>query len=203
MLDQARVAEIQHLAGRINSTSEKYQLIHAMFAIEKIFRDNSNSHYRDAVSRVWNDLKNPNLSADQKASLMQQARDLREEANKRIRILVDYIPQIKEDSARITQTQHNTFMIVLPKSMECTRGTDNKINFEVLGALRRLMAHELGHIVLHSGLFDSYDEGSKGHREIEITDVSEEEAEIFAKVLIDLRRDRNREIYDKDRYLTI
>lgn len=203
MLDQARVAEIQHLAGRINSTSEKYQLIHAMFAIEKIFRDNSNSRYKDAVRKVWNDLKNPNLSADQKAGLMQQAKDLREEANKRIRILVDYIPQIKEDSARITQTQHNTFMIVLPKSMECTRGADNKINFEVLGALRRLMAHELGHIVLHSGLFDSYDEGSKERREIEITDVSEEEAEIFAGTLIDLRRDRNREIYDKDHYLTI
>lgn len=203
MMEQAKADKIRDLAATVNTTSEMYQLIHAMYAIEKIFRDNSSNHYKTKVSQIWKDLDNPALSADERASLIQKAKVLRENFNKKISILVDYIPQIQENSARITWTQNNTFMIVLPKSMESTRGSDGKIDFEVLGALRKLMAHELGHVVLHSGMFDSPCDEQRGHKQIEINDISEEEAELFAEELISLRRVRNAEIHEGDHFLHI
>lgn len=203
MLEQAKVVRIQEMAARVNEISETYQLIHAMFAIEKMYRDNSGSQYRAKVREILDRLSNPAISAEERENLVLEAKNLKENYSKKINILVDYIPQIQENSARITWTQNNTFMIVLPKSMESTRGEDGKINFKVLGALRKLMAHELGHIVLHSGLFDSPCDVQSGHKQIEISAVSEEEAELFASELISRRRDRNAEIYEDGRFKSI
>ncbi len=203
MLNQGRQEEIRNLAAKVNSTSEMYQLIHAMFAIEKMFRDDSNRRYKADINQVWERLNQADISADEKATLVQQAKALKENANKKINILVDYIPQIQENSARITWTQNNTFMIVLPKSMERTRDTNGNINFEVLKTLRKLMAHELGHVVLHSGIFDPHGGEHNVHKQIEVNDISEEEADLFATELITLRRDRNEEIYKDGHYRDI
>lgn len=203
MLEQAKADRIQELAAQVNETSEMYQLIHAMFAIEKMYRDNNSSQYKAKVGQILNRLSNPALGAEERENLVREAKNLKESYNKKINILVDYIPQIQGNSARITWTQNNTFMIVLPKSMESTRGTDGKINFEVLSTLRKLMAHELGHIVLHSGLFDFPCGVQGGHKQIEISAVSEEEAELFADALISLRRDRNAEIYEGGHFKNI
>lgn len=202
-MEQAKANRIQELAVQVNETSEMYQLIHAMFAIEKMYRDNSSGQYKAKVGQILNRLSDPALSTEERESLVQDAKNLKESYNKKINIMVDYIPQIQENSARITWTQNNTFMIVLPKSMESTRDADGKINFEVLAALRKLMAHELGHIVLHSGLFDSPCNVLSGHKQIEISTISEEEAELFADALISLRRDRNAEIYKDGRFRNI
>lgn len=203
MLEQAKANRIQELAAQVNETSEMYQFIHAMFAIEKMYRDDSSSQYKVKVGQILDRLSNPALGVEEREDLVREAKNLKEVYNKKINILVDYIPQIQENSARITWTQSNTFMIVLPKSMESTRGADGKINFDVLAALRKLMAHELGHIVLHSGLFDSPCDVQGGHKQIEISTVSEEEAELFASVLISLRRDRNAEIYEDGHFKNI
>lgn len=76
--------------------------------------------------------------------------------------------------------------------MENPRKEDGKINFDLLQRLRKLMAHELGHIVLHSWILSPCNEG--------INDGSEEEVECFANNLIGLRRDRNAEIYEDQYY---
>lgn len=203
MLEQVKENRIRELAAQVNETSEMYQLIHAMFAIEKMYRDNSSNQYKAKVGHILDRLGNPALGAEERENLVREAKNLREIYSKKINILVDYIPQIQENSARITWTQSNTFMIVLPKSMESTRSADGKINFEVLAALRKLMAHELGHIVLHSGLFDSPCDVQESHKQIEISDASEEEAELFADALISLRRNRNAEIYEDGRFKNI
>lgn len=203
MIEQAKANRIQELAAQVNRTSEMYQLIHAMFAIEKMYRDNNSSQYKAKVGQILDCLSNPDLDAEERENLVREAKNLKESYNKKVNILVDYIPQMQKNSARITWTQNNTFMIVLPKSMESTRDADGKINFEVLAALRKLMAHELGHIVLHSGLFNSPCDVQSGHKQIEISAASEEEAELFASSLISLRRNRNAEIYDGGRFKNI
>ena len=76
MLDQARTDKIRNLAAKVNDTSEMYQLIHAMFAIEKMFRDDSNSRYKTEVSQIWEDLNNPDLSMDERTGLIQRAKIL-------------------------------------------------------------------------------------------------------------------------------
>ena len=148
-------------------------------------------------------LNNPDLDSEYRQSLVQKAKALKKVAHRKINILVDYLPQIKDNSARITWIQNNTYMIVLPKSMESIRDADGKIDFKVLSALRKLMAHELGHVVLHAGIFDSPIGDSKTYKQIEITDLTEQEAEIFAEKLISLRRARNEEIHQDDQYKNI
>ncbi len=203
MLAPERLKEIHDLADKVNSTSEKYQLIHAMFAIEKVIWDNSNEQYKTEVHQIWEQLNNPDLDSEYRQSLVQKAKALKKVAHRKINILVDYLPQIKDNSARITWIQNNTYMIVLPKSMESIRDADGKIDFKVLSALRKLMAHELGHVVLHAGIFDSPIGDSKTYKQIEITDLTEQEAEIFAEKLISLRRARNEEIHQDDQYKNI
>lgn len=84
---------------------------------------------------------------------------------------------------------------MLPKVMENTRQKDGKINIERLGRLHKLMAHELGHIVLHSGVLNQNSE--------KINEGPEEEAALFADRLISLRKERNSEIYDNQNFQRI
>lgn len=178
---------INDLVQEINSASEKYQLIHATFAIEKIFKKQIEDQYKFEFDKISNALRDPAICDDEVERLMKKAASLREESCKGIKILVDYIPQMHESSARITRTPNNTFMIVLPQTLENTRGSDGKIDFEKLSKLRELMAHELGHVVLHSGVLVPCND--------EINEGSEEEAKYFAERMIVLRRRRNEEIY--------
>lgn len=195
MLSQERKEEIAHWAAEVNRVSENYQLIHATFAIEKIFRDHIEEEYNQRVLEFRQKLGDPALNANERKELMQQFENLRSAASKKYTIRVNYIRQIKEGSARITQTKNNTFLIALPKAMENTRQADGKIDLDRLLDLRQLMAHELGHIVLHSGVLDTC--------KTEVNTGSEDEAVLFAENLITLRRKRNSELYDKQNYRRI
>lgn len=194
-MDQSRKKEILDLAEAVNSTSEEYQLVHAMFAIEMLFKDKQESIYTSKLNDVRNALRDPQLSSSDRDHLMQKAKLSIEEAKRKARIVVQYIPHMKEGNGRITKTANNAFIIVLPESMQNTRGSDGKIDFERLRKLRELMAHELGHVALHSGVLSPCTE--------EINDGSEEEALLFAETLIELRRKRNAEIYANQHFQTI
>lgn len=178
--------QIKQLAECVNEISEKYQLIHATFAIEKLLQDK----LKEDIRKEMSELRERILNEDDKEAqldLFNEATDLKTGKRSRVRIIVDYLPQIEDDSARLTRTPGNTFIIYLPKSMESIRSIDGNINFEKLGRLRKLMAHELGHIVLHSGILcEKEDIEDSCH---------EEEADTFANILIELRRKRNAEIY--------
>ena len=191
MLQKNRQDEIIEKATLVNRASEKYQLIHATFAIEKMFKDKLQVYYANEFEKIRKQLMKE-TEEEKKRLLYQKIRDLKNESNKKIKIIVDYMPQIKENSARTTKTQNNTFMISLPKSLENIRNDNGEIDFNKLKKLRHLMAHELGHIVLHSGIM-GFDEKKE-----EIA--PEEEADFFAEKLIELRRLRNKEIHENDNY---
>lgn len=173
-----RKKEIRELAASIDRFSEKYQLIHPTVAIEKLFKDKMQEEY--AVQ--FEGLRQQILVEKDKEkceALYKQVAELKEESNKRIRIFIEYSDKVLENSARTTRTPNNVFMIILPKSMATIRNKDEKIDFERLDALRLLMAHELGHIALHSGILNL---------DAPIDSEKEQEANYFAKELIALRR---------------
>lgn len=109
MLSQKRQKEIFALATQVNTISENYQLLHATFAVEEIFRERINTQYDRKLAVLRQKLKEPSLCKEGQDRLVQKFQDLRDQASKKQTIRVNYIPQIKEDSARITKTVNNTF----------------------------------------------------------------------------------------------
>lgn len=185
---------IKSLAAEVNKISEKYQLIHATFAIEKLVEDKLRENVNAEIAQIRKRLA---LETDKDAQerLFRQVQELRTDVGSKVRIIVEYLPQIEDDSARLTRSSRNTFLIFLPKSMENVRNSCGTIDFERMRRLRKLMAHELGHIVLHTGILCP---------EENLTDEEkEEQAELFAVTLIELRKQRNEEIYSNAHYKEI
>lgn len=192
MLQSNRKEEILECAKNINSASEKYQLIHATFATEKIFQEKIQQNYSEAYDEIRQEIKDT-TDQEKLSKLLDKANELQNESRQKVRIVVEYLSKIKYGSARIIKRGKNNFQITLPKEMENIRNEDEKIDFDKLGILRKLMAHELGHVVLHSGILDDQN----------IEDVNlgpDDEADFFADSLINLRRGRNEEIYENGNF---
>ena len=185
---------IKSLAAEVNKISEKYQLIHATFAIEKLIEDKLRETVNTEIAAIRNQLA-LETDKDVQDRLFKQVQELRTDVGSKVRIIVEYLSQIEDDSARLTRSSRNTFLIFLPKSMENVRKPDGTIDFERMGRLRKLMAHELGHIVLHTGILCPKET---------LTDKEKEaQAELFAVTLIELRKERNEEIYANAHYKEI
>lgn len=188
-MTEYRKQEIIDIVKQINVASEKYQLIHAIFAIEKMFQKKMQLNWQNEYRDIREKIKNTDNS-DELEVLFDKARELNKDSMHKVTIVVEYISNLEVGSARISTTENHNFQITLPKDMEDIRNIDGSINQESLINLRKLMAHELGHIVLHSGMLDGNitSDPNKG---------SEEEADYFAEQLLKLRRIHNEEIHSK------
>ena len=193
-LDVEEKARIYKVAKKVNDASEKYQLIHAMFAIEKRHKENQKDRFSDVFEEIRNKLCQE-IDDSEKEDLKKRVAEVRAESSKNAKITVDYLSQIKYGCARtVSKDYDDGFVIMLPQSMENIRDEYGNINFSELKKLRKLMAHELGHIMLHA---DSLKNCEK------MTDRQEEEADYFAKKLIELRKKRNEEIHKNNNYENI
>lgn len=185
---------IKNLAAEVNKISEKYQLIHATFAIEKLIEDKLRENVNAEIAEIRNQLA-LETDKDVQDRLFKQVQELKTDVGSKVRIIVEYLPQIEDDNARLTRSSRNTFLIFLPKSLENVRRSDGTIDFERMGRLRKLMAHELGHIILHTDILCPKED---------LTDEEKEtQAELFAVTLIELRKERNEEIYSNAHYKEI
>lgn len=66
-------------------------------------------------------------------------------------------------------------------------------NYEVIQKIRQLMAHELGHLILHTDELLHID-GTQGSKLI-TDEEKEEETDCFGKQLLHFRKERNEKIY--------
>ncbi len=188
MISDVRKKEIDNVILSINSFSEKYQLIHATVAVEKLYRnklqDYFSSKYRDIREKIQ--VEN---DEDKLQELMNQALEIREESKRKIIISIEYSDKMLDNTGRVVQTPNNVFLISLPKSASSFRDENGEINFDRLGALRKLMAHELGHLILESELL--------GLKKPSAED-KEEETEYFAEKLLEVRRMHSLELSKGD-----
>ena len=185
MLTKERQSEIDSHVQEIDRFSEKYQLIHATVAIEMLFKNKLHEEYKRTCAELRAELESA-VGAENQADIIDRINTLKSEKNKKIRIQIDYLPQISESSARTTKTPNNVFMISLPKSLEVIRDENGCINKTKCEKIRFLMAHELGHIVLHSGIL--YDLSDKSDT------TKDEEANFFAEKLLSLRQKNSTEM---------
>lgn len=196
MLSEDRKKEIYDQAKKVNEVAEEFQLIHACFAVQKIINEHINRSFQDKFNDLREQLLKEDLDADGVEKILQKKRELElENRRTRINISIRYIDSLIGFNATTTRvgTYKNSFIISLPKELEHIRKCDGDFDYPKMKSLRKLMAHELGHILLHTDYIDEdgiVDED--GNRE--------EESNYFADVVLDLRRQRNKSFYSNNNY---
>ncbi len=193
-MDTKRKNEIVDIAKKVSHISEQYQLIHATYAcqmiIKQIIMDEYIKKYDELSKRIEEKICK-GLKYDQEQLKKEELDMLIKQRS--FHIDVAYIETTSEDAARIIKID-NAFVINLSKSLlKQIFKSDGSYNYTVIHKIRELMAHELGHIALHTKeLF--YIDSTQGSKII-IDPEKEEEADLFGKNLLELRKIRNERVY--------
>ena len=113
---------------------------------------------------------------------------------------IDYIDITDSNIARVVKVD-NSFTIYLAQSLRDAIFTKhshdcnlNEMNYEIIQKIRKLMAHELGHLVLHTKDL-LLEESLQGTLNLKIEEQEkEDEANQFGQYLLAFRRKRNEKI---------
>lgn len=176
--------EIKRKAKEINDISLDYHLSHAVFACNKQIEE---THKRNAETKLNKLRKSLSLAYGRKdieamADIKAEIKSLKPAP----RIYVEYVPDMSEESGRVVKI-NNQLVISLPlKLLEKSKNKDGSYNEAGVKALRKKMAHELGHIVLNLEALLSIDnlQGSKF-----LDPETHRDADIFAEELLRLRHE--------------
>lgn len=117
MLSEERKKEIYKKAQLVNEISEKYQLIHATFAVQKIANEIINQTYAQEFKNLRQELSEVNLSKEKQRQMYEKKKMLEVESRRnRINISIQYIEPLKGMNATTTKigTYKNSFIISLP-----------------------------------------------------------------------------------------
>ena len=192
-MNSLRKKEIRQKAKEVETVAERYQLIHATYACQSIIRDSITAHFKthyDELKRKIEEKANRGMNFDEEEK---EKKELEEKLkNNGFHIDVSYINTDPEDAARIVKIE-NAFVIYLSKAyLDNIFTSTGKRNYQVIQKIRSLMAHELGHLVLHTEDLLKTDslQGSKLIKAEE----KEYEANYFRDELLEYRRQRNEEI---------
>ncbi|MBQ9437307.1 MAG: ImmA/IrrE family metallo-endopeptidase [Lachnospiraceae bacterium] len=199
-MDADRKKEIREKALEVSKGAERFQLIHATYAargmIKEIVTDYYKKRYDSLSARVREKM---DKGIDDVDAEMKEKKELDAMVKQSsFHIDVDYINTYDEDTARVVKI-NNAFVINLPKSLaDRIFDKNGEYNYEVIHKIRGLMAHELGHLLLHTGDLLQID-GTQGSKLI-TNDEKELEARYFADELIELRKKRNEKLYTDRAY---
>lgn len=180
--------DIKQAAKEIDDAASRYHLTHAVFAANVRLR----SVFKEYSEKCILELRKKLLIAKQRKDnaeveyLLQQIGELRLP-----RQIFINISDMNEGSGRALRVG-NRFIIYVPRIMaDSTIKTDGTFDAERVRALRRLMAHELGHIILHTNvlLAENSEQGTKS-----MNNDMEREAYLFADELLRLRHERNKKL---------
>ena len=193
-MDTKRITEIGDIAKKVSHISEQYQLIHSTYAcqmlVKQIIMDEYTKKYDELSDRIEKKISEGH-KYDQEQLEKEELDMLIKQRS--FHIDVAYIDTTSDEAARIVKID-NAFVINLSKSLATQIfNTDGSYNYVTIHKIRKLMAHELGHIALHTKeLF--YINSTQGSKLI-IDPKKEEEADLFGKNLLELRKLRNEIIY--------
>ncbi len=192
-MDTARKKEILSKAKEINDLSEQYQLIHATYASQEYIKGIIREYYQERLSQLKERISTKALNGLDTSQEMSDKKELEQMIKRnRYTVNIDYIDVSNEDTARIVKVG-TSFTIYLAKSLkDKIIDQSGAYNYKIIRKIRRLMGHEIGHIVLHTKelLIDESTQGSLTIKD----DEKELEADAFGEKLLELRRNRNKRI---------
>ena len=178
--------EIKAKASDVDKISLDYHLTHAVFACDRLLADEFKKAGGKKTKQLNQELQDSYRKRDINAvaKVMEEIKAL---SVKKYRIFVDYI-DMPPEAGRVVKAE-NKLIISLPKKL-AEDARDEKGLFKTAGVqkLRRVMAHELGHVVLHTEALINNDSLNGSN---DLKGPEETEAEIFAGELLRLRDERN------------
>ena len=192
MID-TRMKEIKTKAKEINDFSEQFQLIHATYATQEYIKNIVKEFYQQKLCELKKRISE-RLEKDLSTNEEFKEKEKLEDIIKRNSFDIDigYINVKNSDVARVIKVD-NGFIIYLAASLKNSIFSDKKeFNYEVINKIRQLMAHELGHLALHTKdlLLENSLQGSLNI----CSNDKEDEANLFGKELLSLRKKRNEKI---------
>lgn len=192
-MDNQRKQDIKEKAKDINDRSEQFQMLHATYASQEYVKSIVQDFYKEKLAEIKSKIKEKAERGLNTEKEHEQEKEVLEFINQsHFAIDIVYMNVRDEDVARVTKTG-KVFNILLAKSLkDKIHKPDGGLDYNVVKKIRELMSHELGHIVLHTKEILAED-GTQGTLNIK-ADNQEEDARIFAKELLELRRERNRRI---------
>ncbi|MCM1106921.1 MAG: ImmA/IrrE family metallo-endopeptidase [Blautia sp.] len=192
-MNAARKNDIRGKAEEINALSEQFQLIHATYASSEYIKDIVRGYYQKKLSELKTRISEKiSRELDTTQELLEKSE--LEDVIRRNNYTVDigYIDISDDNIARVIKSG-KSFTIYLASSLRDTITKPNgDFDYKVIGKIRKLMAHEIGHMVLHTKEL-LLEDGTQGTLNIKDCE-KEEEAEFFGRELLELRRKRNKKI---------
>ena len=188
-----RKNEIRNKAKEINDLSENFQMIHATYATQEYIKSIVKEFYQKKLDVIKSRISEK-IQKDCDITQELKEKDQLEAVIKRNRAIinVDYIDITDEKVARVVKVD-NAFTIYLASSLRDSIFTEShEYNYTTIQKIRELMAHELGHLNLHTKELLSED-GTQGTLTIK-DDEKETEANFFGEQLLNLRKERNKKI---------
>jgi len=179
--------DIKTKAADVNKISLDYHLTHAVFACDRLLADEFKKIEGEKTKELNKELQDAYRKKDDIAiaRAMEKTKTL---SLKKYHIFVDYI-DMPPDAGRVVKAE-NKLIISLPKKLATdARQEDGTFKQGGVQKLRKVMAHELGHVVLHTDALINTD-SLNGSSELKGTE--EKEADIFAEELLRLRHERNK-----------
>ena len=149
---------IKEKAKEIYDLSLNFHLCNAMIACDRYmkskFRNKLNKELEQINIEYMKALKREDVDKIKrlKEDMDKLKKDLKE---KKYVISLDYVPSMGEESGRVIR-QGNCLCITLPQSLRDKQQSD----VNVVRKLEKTMAHEIGHIILHTD--DVFKQGTQG-----------------------------------------
>jgi hypothetical protein len=183
---EKRKKEIQCRAEKVYNLSFNYHLTHAVFGSDGLLLLD-----RKEASKITNELnaslkeavrnKNENL----KNKLMDEIDKKKKDLKRKYKIMVEYSDMDDVYGGRVVVVDDDQLKISLPeKLIKDIKTDDNTLQKEHINKIKKTMAHELAHIVLHADLLPKYSmSGSKS-----LDKYYDWEANVFAEELLRLFR---------------
>jgi len=184
--------DIKAKARKVYDISFNYHLTHAIFGADWLLMDDARNANKKNIEKLKNDLLK--ASREKKSMLVKRIMKKIEECENSLlrkhHILVDYINMDDPGAGRVIKV-NGKLIISLPKKIieDIVEKDTGKLNKDAVNNLRRIMAHELAHIVLHTDHVPGDDlQGAKKLEELD------GEAKIFVDELLHLYSKRDHRI---------
>jgi hypothetical protein len=191
---EARMAEIRATAKRVYDISFDYHLTHAVFGSDEFLVEKRITDKQKEIKKVNDELQAAVKVGDQNKvnTLMGRIELLKGMLRRKFLIMIEYSSLMRDPEGGRVINNGKELIITLPKMiLKGLMDETGKLQKEPVMKLRKIMAHELGHIVLHTDIItgaqplDGYREQLKNQ---------EWEADVFGEELLRLYKEKDHHV---------
>lgn len=193
-----RRGEIYEEAQRVHNKAEGYQLAHSVFACDRLVYESVEELLREPMAKKeklqLEKLRNKRANLDNELIALDEeiSKIMQENPN---HVYVRNFKGSEAATARVMRVDDRYFEIAVPEHMwqKCLPNSSGKYNKEAICSLRKAMAHEIGHVLLHPTSIVIDGTKKVGNQQAE--------ANIFSEKLISLRNERRESQVNQGVYL--